>query len=106
MQCFREVSPTLHFNVPRGFDMLLPFLERDAALRESFFRDLDLLFYAAAALPQSLWERLERVARQQREPVAAVHMRFEKDGTLSRIASHIQTEKTLNYLFEHARKTA
>ena len=38
--------------------------------------------------------------------VAAVQMRFEKDGTLGRIANHIQTEKTLNFLFEHARKTA
>ncbi len=46
------------------------------------------------------------IARQQREPVAAVQMRFEKDGTLGRIASHIQTDKTLNFLFEHARKTA
>lgn len=49
---------------------------------------------------------VERLARQQREPVAAVQMRFEKDGTLSRIANHIQTEKTLTFLFEHARKTA
>ena len=49
---------------------------------------------------------VERLARQQREPVAALHLRFEKDGTLGRIASHIQTEKTLNFLFEHARKTA
>lgn len=49
---------------------------------------------------------VERLARQQREPVAAVQLRFEKDGTLGRIASHIQTEKTLNFLFEHARKTA
>lgn len=49
---------------------------------------------------------VERMARQQREPVAAVQMRFEKDGTLGRIASHIQTEKTLTFLFEHARKTA
>ena len=40
---------------------------------------------------------VERVARQQKEPVAAVHMRFEKDGTLGRIASHIQTEKTLEF---------
>jgi len=48
---------------------------------------------------------VERIARQQRKPVAAVHMEFEKDGTLGRIASHIQTEKTLNFLFEHARKT-
>jgi trigger factor len=49
---------------------------------------------------------VERAARQQKEPVAAVRLRFEKDGTLGRIASHIQTEKTLNFLFEHARKTA
>jgi trigger factor len=49
---------------------------------------------------------VERVARQQREPVAALRMRFEKDGTLGRIANRIQTEKTLGFLFEHARKTA
>ncbi|HXK05367.1 MAG TPA: trigger factor [Verrucomicrobiae bacterium] len=48
---------------------------------------------------------VERLARQQRKPVAAVHMEFEKDGTLGRIANHIQTDKTLNFLFEHARKT-
>jgi trigger factor len=48
---------------------------------------------------------VEKAARQQRKPVAAVHMEFEKDGTLGRIASHIQTEKTLNFLFERARKT-
>jgi trigger factor len=51
-------------------------------------------------------KEIERVARQQREPFAAVRLRFEKDGTLGRIASHIQTEKTLNFLFEHAQKTA
>lgn len=49
---------------------------------------------------------VEKVARQQRKPVAAVQMEFEKDGTMGRIASHIQTDKTLNFLFEHARKTA
>ncbi|HXB69454.1 MAG TPA: trigger factor [Candidatus Acidoferrales bacterium] len=49
---------------------------------------------------------VEKVARQQRKPVAAVQMEFEKDGTLGRIASHIQTDKTLGFLFEHARKTA
>ena len=48
---------------------------------------------------------VEKMARQNREPIAALHMKFEKDGTLGRIASHIQTEKTLNFLFEHARKT-
>ncbi len=51
-------------------------------------------------------KEIERIAKQQREPFAAVRLRFEKDGTLGRIASHIQTEKTLNFLFEHSRKTA
>ncbi|HEV2854618.1 MAG TPA: feruloyl-CoA synthase [Thermoanaerobaculia bacterium] len=58
----REVPSTLHFNVPRGFEMLIPWLERDGELRETFFRDLDAVFYAAAALPQHLWEKLERLS--------------------------------------------
>ena len=49
---------------------------------------------------------IQRFARQEREPAAAIRMRFEKDGTLGRIASRIRTEKTLNFLFEHARKSA
>jgi trigger factor len=51
-------------------------------------------------------KEVEVIARRQREPFAAVRLRFEKDGTLGRIASHIQTEKTLSFLFEHAQKTA
>ena len=57
-----DVAPTIHFNVPRGYDMLIPYLERDSGLRENFFRSLDMIFYAAAALPQHLWEKLERLA--------------------------------------------
>lgn len=62
----REISPTLYFNVPRGFDVLLPFLEQDSTLRDNFFRELDLIFYAGAALPQNLWERLEALSIQAR----------------------------------------
>jgi trigger factor len=60
---------------------------------------------AIAATRDEVNREVERQARQNREPVAAVQMRFEKDGTMGRIASHIQTDKTLNFLFEHARKT-
>jgi feruloyl-CoA synthase len=58
----REIAPTMYFNVPRGFDLLLPFLESDAALRRNFFSRLDVLFYAGAALSQPLWDRLRRLA--------------------------------------------
>jgi feruloyl-CoA synthase len=60
----REIPPNLYFNVPRGFDMLLPHLESDEALRANFFRDLQLIFYAGAALPQNLWERLELLSEK------------------------------------------
>ncbi len=60
----REVSPTIYFNVPIGFSMLLPYLERDDALRSNFFRDLQIIFYAGSALPQDLWERLEALSMQ------------------------------------------
>ena len=63
----REVRPNFYFNVPRGFDMLLPFLEGDEAFARDFFADLQGVFYAGAALPQSLWQRLEGVARRVRE---------------------------------------
>jgi feruloyl-CoA synthase len=59
-----EVSPTIYFNVPAGYAMLLPFLERDEALARSFFARLRLIFYAGAALPQDLWARLEALAQR------------------------------------------
>jgi feruloyl-CoA synthase len=59
----RECSPTLYFNVPAGYQTLLAYLEEDRALRESFFRNLDMIFYAAASLPQVTWERIERLSR-------------------------------------------
>jgi feruloyl-CoA synthase len=60
----KEISPTIYFNVPRGFDMLLPYFETDNRLRETFFRNLDVIFYAAAALTQSTWDKLEALSRQ------------------------------------------
>ena len=60
----KDISPTIYNNVPRGFDMLLPYLESDAELRESFFKNLDVIFYAAAALTQTAWERLEALSEK------------------------------------------
>ena len=83
--------------------------QRDKALREvkaSLLLTRIAEREAIGATRDEVDKEVERLARQQREPVAALQMKFEKDGTLGRIASHIQTEKTLNFLFEHARKTA
>lgn len=60
----REVQPNLYFNVPRGFDALISFLEQDESFARDFFGRLRAVFYAAAALPQATWDRLERQAQR------------------------------------------
>src|SRR4051794_26761327 len=54
-----DVRPTLYFNVPAGWAALLPLLEDDADLARAFLDRLRLGFFAAAALPQQLWDRLD-----------------------------------------------
>jgi feruloyl-CoA synthase len=91
----KEVAPTMYFNVPRGFDLLLPFLEKDEALRRKFFSELDVLFYAAAALPQNLWDRIRRISSKpelamlsawgstETSPLAtSVHFRMDRPGVI------------------------
>ncbi|WP_246190033.1 feruloyl-CoA synthase [Pandoraea captiosa] len=62
VEALRDVCPTLHFNVPKGFEALAPFLEEDEAFAARFFGRLQVLFYAAASLPPAVWQRFERLA--------------------------------------------
>ena len=55
----QAVSPSIYFNVPVGYEMLLPALEADAALRAAFFSRLELMFYAGAGLSPRTRDRLE-----------------------------------------------
>lgn len=82
--------------------------QRDQALREvraSLLLSKISEKEAIAAMRDEVDREVERIARQRREPLAAARARMDKDGTTGRIASHIQTEKTLNFLFEQAAKT-
>jgi feruloyl-CoA synthase len=56
---FREIAQTLAYNVPRGFELLIPHLEADSGFRDHFFSELDVIFYAGASLPPNLWGKLE-----------------------------------------------
>ncbi len=58
----REIAPTVYISVPRGFEMLIPYLEREPALREKFFSKLQMLFYAGAGMSQHTWDALERLS--------------------------------------------
>ena len=63
----RDVQPNLYFNVPRGYEMMLPALEADDDLARRFFADLKMVFYAGAGMPDATWRRLEAVASRVRE---------------------------------------
>ncbi len=63
----REVAPTIYFNVPRGFDLLIGELRADRELRRRFFSKLQVIFYAAASLPQHLWDALLELCGQASE---------------------------------------
>jgi len=58
----RDVGPTIYLNVPKGFEMLLPYLRSDAALRQRFFSRLKVLFYAGASLAQHVRDELQEFA--------------------------------------------
>ena len=58
----REVSPTYYANVPVGYAALASAMEKDDALCRSFFRDLALMGYGGARLPDDLYDRMQALA--------------------------------------------
>jgi feruloyl-CoA synthase len=60
----REVSPTVYFNVPKGYESLLPYLRDDASLRDKFFSRLHAMFFSGAALSPFVWSSLDELSVQ------------------------------------------
>jgi feruloyl-CoA synthase len=58
----REIAPSVYFNVPKGYEELLPYLRAEPALRRTFFSRLKLMFYAGAGLSQHVWTALQELA--------------------------------------------
>src|ERR1700727_1373860 len=58
----REISPTVYFNVPKGYESLLPYLRDDAHLRLTFFRRLQAMVFSGAAMSPFVWESLDELS--------------------------------------------
>ncbi len=58
----KEVAPTIFYNVPKGFEEILPYLKEDKALSTHVFSRLKMFFYAGASMPQHVWDGLEQLA--------------------------------------------
>jgi len=58
----REVSPTYYANVPAGYAALAAAMEKDDALCRGFFRNLTVMAYGGARLPDDLYDRMQALA--------------------------------------------
>lgn len=61
----REVSPTVYFNVPKGYESLLPYLRADRELRAKFYHRLQAMFFSGAGLSPYVWNSLDEIAVQE-----------------------------------------
>ena len=62
----REIAPTWYFNVPKGYEALLPYLKSDPELRKNFFSRLKVLWFAGAAISQHVYDEVKALAHQTR----------------------------------------
>jgi feruloyl-CoA synthase len=60
----RDIAPTWYFNVPKGYEALLPYLQSDKALRETFFSRRKVLFYAGAGVSQYVLDTMQNLATE------------------------------------------
>jgi feruloyl-CoA synthase len=61
----REISPTVYFNVPKGYESLLPYLRDDRELRKKFFHRLHAMFFSGAAMSPFVWSSLDELGMQE-----------------------------------------
>jgi feruloyl-CoA synthase len=62
VNALRTIAPTVYFNVPKGYETLLPYLRADAALARQFFGRLHTMFFAGASLAQHIWDELDALS--------------------------------------------
>jgi feruloyl-CoA synthase len=60
----REISPTMYFNVPKGFEELAAAMEQDSVLRDSLFKRVQAFFFAGAGLSQAVWDQLDALGER------------------------------------------
>jgi feruloyl-CoA synthase len=58
----REVAPVIYSSVPKAFEELVPWLRKDAELRNSFFSRVRLFQYSGASIPQNVCDAFDELA--------------------------------------------
>ncbi|MDT7835773.1 feruloyl-CoA synthase [Aquabacterium sp. OR-4] len=61
----REISPTVYFNVPKGFEDIASAMDTDPVLRRSLFARVKAFMFAGAGLSQAVWDKLDTQAEAE-----------------------------------------
>lgn len=61
------MSGTIAYNVPVGFTLMRNEMRHNQALKQKYFEDLDMIFYAGASMPQDVWQDLVQMASEVRD---------------------------------------
>ena len=61
----REISPTIYFNVPKGFEEIAAAMDHDPQLRRSLFGRVKAFMFSGAGLSQAVWDRLDAHAEAE-----------------------------------------
>ena len=94
LQNLREVAGSYYVNVPLGYQLLVEALEADEDLRRTFFRDLRVLLYGGAGLPQPIYERLQRLAVSTiGQRIMLISAYGSTETTSGCLAIHFETDK-------------
>ncbi|HKU13830.1 MAG TPA: AMP-binding protein [Steroidobacteraceae bacterium] len=94
LQNLREVAGSYYVNVPLGYQLLVEALEADEDLRRTFFRDLKVLLYGGAGLPQPIYERLQRLAiATTGKRIMLISAYGSTETTSGCLAIHFETDK-------------
>ena len=62
VQNLREIATTFYLNVPRGWELIVPYLRNEPKLREHFFSRLQCMLYAGAGLSQHVWDAIAELS--------------------------------------------
>lgn len=62
IEALKTIAPTIYFNVPKGYETLIPYLKADRDLARNFFSRLKMMFFAGASLAQHVWDELDAIA--------------------------------------------
>src|SRR5258706_638652 len=93
----REVAPTWYFNVPKGFEALLPHLRSDARLRQNFFSRLRLLWFAGAGISPHLFDGIKQLTLETRREAIPFFTGFGATETAPHtLGRHLETDGAAN----------